>query len=832
MMTGKQFFKIYHSVLQMKTAFGAIKKFYVCVTVLVLANTMCLAQQPSVTELSLLLTGNTYGYFDVTPVGKNIAGGIVRRKTIVDQVRREVGRDHLLLLDAGNALGYYYLLRGNKGAAMVSAMRTVGYDAMTIGSHELDYGKDALGSYNAASTGLNFVCANLIDKSTGKPHLRSSIIVQKADGLRVAVLGLTDPEIRESTLKQHIEGLDILDPITIAQAAIPRLRAEADIVVVLTHLSTDDCYRLAMSVPGIDVIIGRADSTTPSTTLRKESIESKLQTLIVSPVWLGSGVTRVQLRFNRTDKTTTAATQDIIPVIASVAGDVEFATQLATASEQQYYEYSRSAYGVDPDEPLLLVDDAFTNADFIRLALHILLQQTGSEIALLNNSLFRFDGVEFPRYDGDLRYRKISVRLLEQILWADNELATMRLTGQQLSALQRISTANASTGKENFLYHLQVTTDGNEEWYVHNAPLQQKYPPELYSIVTSNFLAGGAEGFTPFREARHLSSRFAGTITPKPTDDGKPIIIRDFIIQYLKRQRDGQRLRQTEATAVIDSAYRTRNLWRFSLARLQLSYSAGQYRSNEDYRNVGLTELRATDFQRITYETDVRLKQESKLLIWDNRLFAAFGQYQVTGQQSQEIADDLFFETILNFRSSRATRDIAVYPSASLRYDTEITATESIAPNGETIKNPRQQDLTLGAGIGFSDFYGFSRTRISLTQTFDRSRNPRPDENGINLQTMYQLALGTAVFRSEFDGTLYIKLKETTRDTRKLLVRWRNDLGIPLGGLTLAPSLNIFLFQGQTSSDPARSPRIATAIVFGLTLGYSKDWKMQYEPLF
>ncbi|MBI3580434.1 MAG: hypothetical protein HY089_13600 [Ignavibacteriales bacterium] len=525
-------------------------------------------------------------------------------------------------------------------------------------------------------------------------------------------------------------------------------------------------------------------------------------------------------------------TREIIPVNASVAGDVEFATQLATASEQRYYEYSRSTYGIDPDEPLLLVDDAFSNADFIQLVLHILLQQTGSEAALLNNSFFRFDGIEFPRYDADLRYRKITVRLLEEILWADNELATMRLTGQQLSSLQQISNANRGAGRENFLHHLQVTTNGNDEWFVHNAPFQQKYPPELYSVVASNFLAGGPGGFTPFREVQNPTSRFTETNTPRPAEQGKPIIIRNFIINYLKQQRDTQRLNQAEAISVIDSSYRTRNLWRFALARLQLNFSAGQYRSGEDYPNVNLTELRSVDFQRITYEADLRLKQESKLLIWDNRLFATFGRSEVKNQPLQEVADDLFFETILNFRSSKATRDITMYPSASLRYDTEITATESTLPTGETIKNPRQQDITLGAGIGFSDFYGFSRTRVSLTQTFDRSSNPRPDENGINLQTMYQLPLGTAVLRSEFDGTFYIKLKESTPDTRKLLVRWRSDVGIPLGGLTLAPSLNVFLFQGAVSSDPSRSPRIATAIVLGLTLGYSKDWKMQYEPLF
>lgn len=799
-----------------------------------LVASLCYGQRTSSTELSLLLTGNTYGYFDLTPVGKEVAGGIVRRKTIVEQVQRRVGTDHLLVLDAGNALGYYYLLRGDRGKSMMSTMNAIGYDAMTVGSHEFDYGKEVLQAYSAAAEGPAIVCANVIQKTTNEPLLRPYIIKEKA-GIRIAFLGLTDPEIEQATLRRHFEGLTVQDPLATAKTYIPQLRNESDIVIALTHLKFDDCYKMALAVPGIDVIISRADRSDDAPSVRKEYLEPETQTLIVSPLRFGTGISHVKVRFDRTTKKVTASLKEIIPVNASVAGDVEFATRLAVGGEQQYNDYCRTTYGVEPDEPLMLIDDSFTNADLVRFILHILLQQTETELALLNNTSFRFEGIELPRYEADPRYRKITIRLLEQILWTDNELVLMRLTGQQLSALQRMSTGNQSAGRDNYLQHLQITSQGNEEWYVHNAGIQQRTPAEFYRIATSNFLAGGGEGFTAFREGTDQSFRFAEIKTVRPIENGKPFIIRDFIIRYLIRQYGENHRTAATPFAVIDTSYRERMLWRFSLARLQLSYSAGQYRSNTEYRNIGLTELRGSDFDRITYETDLRLKQESSLLIWDNRLYAAFGQSKITGQPVQEVLDDLFFETVVNFRAWRTSNGFSVYPSASARYDTEITPTESkktVSGVSVTLKNPRQQDVTIGVGIGFSEFAGFNRTRVSLTQTYDQSSHPRPDENGINLQTSYQLPLIGSMFRSELDGTYYIKQKKSTGDTRRILVRWKSDLAIPLGRFTLAPSLYVFLFQGQQSSQPGAAPPVATAVVMGVSLGYSFDWKMQYESLF
>ena len=787
--------------------------------------------QQNVRSLTVLLSGDTYGYFDITPVGFAMAGGVVRRKTAVDHIRTRSGADNILLLDNGNALGYYYLLRGDRGETMVEAMKDLGYDAMTVGRYDFDYGRSTLASYADSASGLAIVCANILDKKTSKPYLRPFVIVNKARGLRIAILGLTDPNIEQHALRKNIDGLAFSDPIETARSYVPTLRKQADLLIVLSHLETSLCSRLASEVPGIDVIVARAHPDRAGALTRMEYLGKQGATVIVQPERYGSTLTNLGVSIDPAAKRVAASLQELVPIDASVTADLTFANRLSIAAEQQYYNYVLSTFNAEPDEPLFLIDDEFTNDDLTKSVLRALLQKTASEAAILNSSLFRFEGIEFPRYEEDPRFRKVTIRSLEQII-QNAELVIMSLTGQQLASLQRLSAANTPRGGG--LLHLQVTSQRPEDWYIHNASPVQKSPPEYYRVVTTSYLAGGGDGYGEFRSAKLSGNRFVGAELLKESVDGRPIVISDLLIGHFRRIA-GTGLQPSVSAALADTTYLERPLWRFSVSRLQLNYSAGRYRGNSDYQNVGLTELRASDFTRITLESDLRLRQDSRLFIWDNRLYGVLGQSKVTDQPLQEIADDLFFETVLSLRPRSFGNGITLFPSGSFRYDTEFTATErkeTIGAQTVTARNPRQQDITIGIGVGVSDMAGFSRTRLSFTQTFDRSKTPRPDENGINLQTMYQAPFFSSLFRSELDGTYYIKHKNSTGDTRRLLVQWKSDLSIPIGSFFIAPSLNVFLFQGQNSSIAGKSPRIATAVAVGITLGYSRDWKIQYDSFF
>ncbi|CAM5306564.1 hypothetical protein SHIRM173S_05783 [Streptomyces hirsutus] len=87
--------------------------------------------------------------------GAGNAQGLARVSTLVEQVRREKGRHHTMLLDAGDTiqgtpLTYYYAkvdpitAKGGPVHPMARAMNAIGYDAVALGNHEFNYGIETL----------------------------------------------------------------------------------------------------------------------------------------------------------------------------------------------------------------------------------------------------------------------------------------------------------------------------------------------------------------------------------------------------------------------------------------------------------------------------------------------------------------------------------------------------------------------------------------------------------------------------------------------------------------------------------------------------------------
>ena len=96
-------------------------------------------------ELVILHTNDTHSRIEPLPdTDRNFPGkgGVVRRATYIDQVRKE--NKNVLLFDAGDFLQgtpYFNLF---KGEIEVEAMNQMGYDAATLGNHEFDYGLEVL----------------------------------------------------------------------------------------------------------------------------------------------------------------------------------------------------------------------------------------------------------------------------------------------------------------------------------------------------------------------------------------------------------------------------------------------------------------------------------------------------------------------------------------------------------------------------------------------------------------------------------------------------------------------------------------------------------------
>jgi 5'-nucleotidase/UDP-sugar diphosphatase len=203
----------------------------------------------------------------VTPDNPHVRGGFARLATVLREVRD--GGDPVLLLHGGDAVcgsPADYLLAGKpdyariptygwRGIDVVDAMNRLGFDAMVLGNHELDYGRRWLELLMARAR-YAVVSANVlhrdipdIDGTTGEPLARPFVIVQKGN-LRIGIIGITTTEYLKS-LQAQVE-----DPLPVLQALVPDVSRRCDLLIVLSHVGYEGDLELARKVPGIDLIVG------------------------------------------------------------------------------------------------------------------------------------------------------------------------------------------------------------------------------------------------------------------------------------------------------------------------------------------------------------------------------------------------------------------------------------------------------------------------------------------------------------------------------------------------------------------------------------------------
>ncbi len=196
-------------------------------------------------------------------------GGFARLATAVAAVRatKEAEGEPVLLLSAGDFLGgspfSWLALRGH--SPELSLMEALGYDAVTLGNHEFDYGSSVLARY--------FTCAGypeahertlLLATNTaprdGHPlaaegMLRRQGLLRLQGGLQVGVIGLLGEEAVGLTHSSN--DVVFRDACRTASDAAARLRAQgADIVIVLSHSGLEGDKELAREVPELDLIVG------------------------------------------------------------------------------------------------------------------------------------------------------------------------------------------------------------------------------------------------------------------------------------------------------------------------------------------------------------------------------------------------------------------------------------------------------------------------------------------------------------------------------------------------------------------------------------------------
>ncbi len=213
--------------------------------------------------LTILHTNDVHSRIEPFPMdGSRFQGlgGVARRATLVERIRRE--QRNVLLLDAGDMVQgtpYFNLFGGKVELELMSKM---GYDAGTFGNHEFDNGLEGLADMIRFAN-FPFLTANYDFSDTILNGKTRDYLIFRKQGLRIGVFGLgiqleglVDPTL--------CRGVRYLNPVTIANEMAARLKNDfkCSLVICLSHLGYrygDDKVSdqlLAAQTRNIDLIIG------------------------------------------------------------------------------------------------------------------------------------------------------------------------------------------------------------------------------------------------------------------------------------------------------------------------------------------------------------------------------------------------------------------------------------------------------------------------------------------------------------------------------------------------------------------------------------------------
>lgn len=228
-------------------------------------------EDPPPVVYTLTVLHNNDGESQVVNAGGDITdfGGAARFKTVVDDLRGAVtpsATEGVLMLSSGDN----FLAGPEFNAGLLNgvpfydtiAMELIGYDAISLGNHDFDFGPDILADFIAGYTVIPpYVSANL--DFSGEPRLQAFVtsgdIVPATTitliGENIGVIGIETPNLPFISSPRNVVVSD--DLVNIVQAEVDALElAGVDKIILAGHLQNiENDKELVAELEGVDIVI-------------------------------------------------------------------------------------------------------------------------------------------------------------------------------------------------------------------------------------------------------------------------------------------------------------------------------------------------------------------------------------------------------------------------------------------------------------------------------------------------------------------------------------------------------------------------------------------------
>ena len=208
----------------------------------------------------ILTTNDVHGhYFDSLYVSDRTNTSLLSVAWYADSVRTAVGRENVVMIDAGDCLqgdnaAYYYNYVDTDSEHLFARMvEYIGYDAIVVGNHDIETGHPVYDRI-VKTMKVPFLAANAIRIDNGKPYFQEYVTLRR-HGLNVTVIGFTNPNIRSWLSPLLWEGMEFKSLLPMAQEVVDRVRTKekSDVVIVAVHAGTGHGDGESLESQGLDL---------------------------------------------------------------------------------------------------------------------------------------------------------------------------------------------------------------------------------------------------------------------------------------------------------------------------------------------------------------------------------------------------------------------------------------------------------------------------------------------------------------------------------------------------------------------------------------------------
>lgn len=492
-------------------------------------------------SIIILHTNDVHGNFRPIKVTRTPSdtpvwvGGSASMATFINGWENSPDRDRILLVDAGDI--YQGTPEGNetKGGLAIAVMNRLGYDVMSIGNHEFDFGMENLRNLLAKAE-FPTMAENLREKSTDcRPAEVDGPMIIERDGVRIGVFGVITEDLAKVTgLGENGEWRAGGEVQAAETTAIMLRDSGAEMVLMISHcgLSNDSLTaffleKIAIEEHGgryagrplVDVIVGGHSHTIIETPVEVGGA------VIVQAGSRGTSIGQLKIEWDKWRRKVRKADYKLVSLdVEKYPPNAEMEAFLSphfSSVDRVMNEVVGNALGYfwkeDRD-----TETPYYSSPLGNLLADIMRSVTGADIAFQNKG-----GIRAPLAAGPVRLRD-----LYSVSPFGNNVVTLTMTGQQiLDVIQAVLTESKLGGG-----YTPLEISGITVYYDPARPSGDRLVNTLvgpralarnaeYRIATNAFLADGGDGYPQFKGAKTV------------VDSGRTLL--SVEIDYFKSMTDG-----------------------------------------------------------------------------------------------------------------------------------------------------------------------------------------------------------------------------------------------------------------------------------------------------